>query len=70
MNNESQATLAKIIVEAAGGFWIGFQESFTGHPIVVFHSESSGQPFTLPYDEFFTVNAVKEKLGGEDESKS
>lgn len=64
MNSESQSALAKIIVEAAGGRWVGLQESFTGNPMVVFHSDSSSQPFNLPYDEFFTVNAVQEKMNG------
>ena len=60
---EMELQHARTIVEHAGGIWIGLQDSFLADfPIVCFRSPDNFHMLSLPFDEFFTVNAVQEKL--------
>jgi hypothetical protein len=54
----------KKIVIAAGGKWVGIQPSMTDdeHTLVLFNSEKTGSTLALPDNEFFTVQAVQDKI--------
>ena len=64
MNLELELQHARTIVEQAGGIWIGVQDALflANFPIVCFRSPDNFHMLSLPFDEFFTVNAVQEKL--------
>ena len=62
-HDATQTLHARTIVEMAGGVWVGLQHTFVAdHPMVLFRSDAN--LLSLPYDEFFTVNAVQEKMNG------
>ena len=63
-HDATQTLHARTIVEMAGGVWVGLQHTFVAdHPLVLFRSGGANL-MSLPYDEFFTVNAVQEKMNG------
>lgn len=52
---------------AGGGIWVGVQDTVPPlYPLVLFNSELSGSTLALPDDEFFTVQAVHEKIKASD----
>ena len=60
---EMELQHARSVVEAAGGTWVGLQDSFlSDFPLVFFHSKDTTDLLSLPLDEFFTVNSVQEKI--------
>lgn len=64
MENEHIERLKKI-VEHGGGLWVSFQESEPDDIVgayVLFQAPLSQKLLMLPDDEFFTANAVQEKV--------
>lgn len=55
----------KQLVEHGGGQWVGFQEAEPEDEVkayVLFQAPLSQKLLMLPDDEFFTTNAVQEKV--------
>jgi hypothetical protein len=51
------------IVEWADGIWVGVQEGDGMYTdLVLFNSRQTSSTLALPANEFFTVQAVKEKI--------
>ena len=59
----------KQIVEHGGGLWVSCQEAEAGDSVeayILFQAPLSQKLLMLPNDEFFTTNAVQEKVHNAD----
>jgi hypothetical protein len=53
----------KDIVEHAGAIWVGVQEGDGVYTdLVLFNSKQTGSTLALKDNEFFTINAVEQKI--------
>ena len=63
MTEEERIERLKAIVTLGGGEWLGIQEGeglYTD--LILFHSPQTGSTLALRDDEFFTVEAVQNKI--------
>ena len=57
----------KELVAHAGGNWVGIQEfEEGGQSLVLFNSPTTHSTLALPDDEFFTLQAVRDKIAASD----
>jgi hypothetical protein len=65
MTHEQEQHLLNLqrIVVSGGGCFIGVQETLPpDSPLVLFNSEATNSTYALADDEFFTINAVQDRI--------
>jgi hypothetical protein len=62
MVNSERVEALRQMVSAANGIWVGVQEGLGRPHLVLFNSPNTGSTYSLPDNEFLTVNEIAAKI--------